>query len=169
MQNLCFHFLNILPKIQFRPGETSKSGDDERVAFARKPQPFRIYNAWQTRSIFLEKKFLQMRNRVSLFVCLRVFLIVKRNTSIANQRKELPLLIIWRVNDKCWVISDCHASNRVFSLRNVAQYFLHLNWEFGYTLYARLVSTKSELFSKAILQTDKMSKTSHKKFKYNET
>ena len=61
MENLCFHYLNILPKLRVRPGETSKSGDDKRVAFAHKPLPFQINNAWQTRSIFLEKKFFQMR------------------------------------------------------------------------------------------------------------
>tara|TARA_E500000178_G_scaffold184461_1_gene182791 strand:- start:74 stop:322 length:249 start_codon:yes stop_codon:yes gene_type:complete len=60
MENLCFHSLNILQKIRVRPGETSKSGDDKRFAFARKLLPFRI-NTWQTRSIFLEKKFFQMR------------------------------------------------------------------------------------------------------------
>lgn len=61
MENLCYHSLNILLKIRLRPGETSKSGDDKRFAFARKLLPFRINNTWQTRSIFLEKKFFQMR------------------------------------------------------------------------------------------------------------
>ena len=159
MENLCFHSLNIHPKLRVRSGETSKSGDDKRVSLAHKPLPFQINNAWQTRLIFLQKKFFQMPQRwASLFIPLEIFLIARRNTSIANPRKELPVSIIWWVNIKCWVMNYCHASDRAFRLHHAAQYFLHPQWKFECTLYARFVSRKSELISKAMLQTNKTSK-----------
>jgi len=53
-----------------------------------------------TLDISSEKVFSDALKGASLFVYLGVFLMAKRNTSIANQRKELPLSIVWRVNDK---------------------------------------------------------------------
>ena len=48
----------------------------------------------------MRKVFSDELKGASLVIYLGVFLMAKRNTSIANQRKELPLSIVLRMNDK---------------------------------------------------------------------